>query len=427
MDSTSSSSSTASNKENMLTIGILGTLASIYVYLLLSPSQPHLSVKPRNFVIQRDTKEAFKIFYDAFEKSKSPRYETRGQESNYSHESSSKEWGSKGGADDFFWDAYKDDTFSDREKKNSSFTVEVGPNVPSISYTCVKGWLSIRAEINYKYLWMHAGENGWMGATATMDTPLHRKSYEMVPVLDSCEGGWVRLREADSPGFLMMIGPSGDYAIDEWVVKVGSSLLNETAADLRYHFLIENEGYLLNRGSMAFVNVLPQAEFGVRGHSSGWDRTKPADRSYGSMMHFGMINGTLVEESIAQEVEEIKESLADDELHIALISSYPKSTEKRVISFGLYGAKEKYTVGAVRNAELASTYFPGWICRYYITSDVPDEIVLALKALNAEINYIPKGMGYSSGMFWRFMVASDSSVDRFIVRDVDSRLNARDR
>jgi hypothetical protein len=40
---------------------------------------------------------------------------------------------------------------------------------------------------------------------------------------------------------------------------------------------------------------------------------------------------------------------------------------------------------------------------------------------------VPAGMGYSSGMFWRFMVASDSTVDRYIVRDVDSRLNARDR
>ena len=36
-------------------------------------------------------------------------------------------------------------------------------------------------------------------------------------------------------------------------------------------------------------------------------------------------------------------------------------------------------------------------------------------------------MGYSSGMFWRFMVAVDPTVDRYIIRDVDSRLNARDR
>jgi len=30
-------------------------------------------------------------------------------------------------------------------------------------------------------------------------------------------------------------------------------------------------------------------------------------------------------------------------------------------------------------------------------------------------------------MLWRFSVAGDDSVDRYIVRDVDSRLNARER
>ena len=35
--------------------------------------------------------------------------------------------------------------------------------------------------------------------------------------------------------------------------------------------------------------------------------------------------------------------------------------------------------------------------------------------------------GASIGMFWRFLVSDDESVDRFIIRDSDSRLNARDR
>ncbi len=34
--------------------------------------------------------------------------------------------------------------------------------------------------------------------------------------------------------------------------------------------------------------------------------------------------------------------------------------------------------------------------------------------------------GGIAGMFWRFLVADDPQVDRFIVRDSDSRLNARD-
>jgi hypothetical protein len=37
------------------------------------------------------------------------------------------------------------------------------------------------------------------------------------------------------------------------------------------------------------------------------------------------------------------------------------------------------------------------------------------------------GQGVAAGMFYRFLVADDTSVDRYIIRDVDSRLNARDR
>ena len=35
--------------------------------------------------------------------------------------------------------------------------------------------------------------------------------------------------------------------------------------------------------------------------------------------------------------------------------------------------------------------------------------------------------GGIAGMFWRFLVADDPTVDRFIIRDSDSRLNARER
>jgi hypothetical protein len=301
---------------------------------------------------------------------------------------------------------------------------------PSSKYRCQEnGWLAIRAEINYKYLWMHAGEHGWMGATATMDTPLHRRSFELHPVNDSCADGqgWVRLREGDSQGFLMMVSPTGEFAVDEWVVKVGSDLLNVTDADPQYHFLLEEEGYLLNRGSMAFVNVMPEAEYSVRGHTGGWDRTKPAGREYGAAVKFSFVNESLVQEALDEEAQELKETEDEDKVYREQIAAFPKSTEKRVISFGLYGAKEKYTHGALRNAELAEMYFPGWICRFYVTSDVPEDIVEALKQLGSEVEPVPSGMGYSSGMFWRFMPAIDSTVDRFVVRDVDSRLNARDR
>jgi hypothetical protein len=71
--------------------------------------------------------------------------------------------------------------------------------------------------------------------------------------------------------------------------------------------------------------------------------------------------------------------------------------------------------------------FPGWKCRFYVADDVLNLTISVLKDLGADIEYIPPGMGKMSGMFWRFMVADDPTVDRYIIRDVDSRLNSRDR
>lgn len=125
--------------------------------------------------------------------------------------------------------------------------------------------------------------------------------------------------------------------------------------------------------------------------------------------------------------EEAADAFNQDQKDIARIRSFPTSTEKRVISFGLYGDKEKYTVGAIRNTELVKVYFPGWVCRFYHTDDVPEDVLKQLSDSGAELVAIPSGMGYAAGMFYRFLVAADNSVDRYIIRDVDSRLNARDR
>ena len=112
---------------------------------------------------------------------------------------------------------------------------------------------------------------------------------------------------------------------------------------------------------------------------------------------------------------------------MSIIKDYPITDEKRVIAFGLYGSNLKYTKGAVENVELAKIYYPGWTCRFYVNSDTPKDIVDQLTAKGAEVKEIPSGKGYASGMFYRFIVASDPDVDRYIIRDSDSRLNSRER
>jgi len=359
---------------------------------------------------------------------------------------------------------YKDDVFStDGSRKKEDLT----PIVPSSKYRCPPhppDWITMRSESNYKFLWLHGNDNNYMSATAPLSTPLHHKSFEVVPVLPDCgindlhhsnsnlnvtnsDIGWVRLRETDHiNGFLKMIpGPlpsiNKDTNLpeqgenppkDSWTIHAGSSNLQETLLDHSYHFLLEEDGYLLNRGTngvhgvLAFANVLmPDGD--VRGHrSSQYDKNQPARREYSSMIRFQFINESSINNDRLQEKNDEKIAIEMDDILINKIQKFPKFTEKRIISFGLYGTNDKYTKGAIKNVQLAKIYFPGWICRFYVTKDVPSSIIDNLKELRAEIVDIPEGKGYTSGMFWRFMVASDENIDRYIIRDCDSRVNSRD-
>ena len=40
-----------------------------------------------------------------------------------------------------------------------------------------------------------------------------------------------------------------------------------------------------------------------------------------------------------------------------------------------------FYIGALHNIAAAKIYFPGWICRFYVTEDVPKDIIDQLKAL----------------------------------------------
>jgi len=99
--------------------------------------------------------------------------------------------------------------------------------------------------------------------------------------------------------------------------------------------------------------------------------------------------------------------------------------ENRVISFGLYGSSDRYIVGAYRNAELAPSVFPGWRVRFYHDRTVPEEAVNRLKSMGCEM-VLMETQGGIAGMFWRFLVADDPKVDRYIIRDSDSRISDRE-
>lgn len=107
----------------------------------------------------------------------------------------------------------------------------------------------------------------------------------------------------------------------------------------------------------------------------------------------------------------------------------------RIVSMSLYGSEPRYTMGAIRNAELVKENFPGWTLRIYMESPasstprfglVPRNIVEKLRSLGVDIHYIVPEQDFIPPMMWRFLVADDLSVDYFIIRDSDSRLTERD-
>jgi len=100
---------------------------------------------------------------------------------------------------------------------------------------------------------------------------------------------------------------------------------------------------------------------------------------------------------------------------------------KKVISFSLWGDNPKYTIGAIKNVELATKIYSDWTCRFYIGKSTPCEIINELiKFDNTEI-VIMKDFGNWDGMFWRFYAAVDPTIDIMISRDCDSRLSNREK
>jgi hypothetical protein len=95
----------------------------------------------------------------------------------------------------------------------------------------------------------------------------------------------------------------------------------------------------------------------------------------------------------------------------------------KVIAFSLWGKNPKYTIGAIRNAELSKDIYPGWICRFYTGDDVSEDTENQLLDNGAEVCRMD-GSDWN-GMFWRFFAAHSSHI--MISRDTDSRLGLREK
>ena len=110
---------------------------------------------------------------------------------------------------------------------------------------------------------------------------------------------------------------------------------------------------------------------------------------------------------------------------------------KKIISYSLwfqdksmdgykYQTHNMYYIGLVRNLEILNKkeIYEDWIIRCYINNTVPKELQEKLEKLGAEL--IDMSDTKIPGMFWRFLPFNDSTIDIFVVRDTDSRINLRE-
>ena len=97
----------------------------------------------------------------------------------------------------------------------------------------------------------------------------------------------------------------------------------------------------------------------------------------------------------------------------------------KIIAFSLWGNSPAYWVGALRNIELAKTFYPGWLCRFYVDCEAPSEQINSLQGENVQV-VLRKRCCDFDGLFWRFSAASDPSVGMALFRDCDSRIGRRE-
>jgi hypothetical protein len=116
------------------------------------------------------------------------------------------------------------------------------------------------------------------------------------------------------------------------------------------------------------------------------------------------------------------------------LASQPAADGKKVIAMGLYGSDSLFTYGALRNAQLAPVHFPGWSLRLYVPAAnsgwpedmlVPQRMLRRLRLLGAELVFVHRDLNVHP-RFFPLIVADNSSIDYFVVRDVRNRLSDRD-
>lgn len=101
----------------------------------------------------------------------------------------------------------------------------------------------------------------------------------------------------------------------------------------------------------------------------------------------------------------------------------------KVITFSLWGKESRYTVGAIKNAILAQTFYPDFECWFYIHKEtVPQDVIEDIDNLtNTKIIFKTGNLLECKPMCWRFEAIDNPNVDVMMPRDTDTRIFIREK
>ena len=92
----------------------------------------------------------------------------------------------------------------------------------------------------------------------------------------------------------------------------------------------------------------------------------------------------------------------------------------KVFSFCLFGSKDMYVKGLLKNIELISAEFPDFEIWVYVGNDVP------YLGHYDNVKYIHTGISGNENKFYRYFPIDDEQVEVSFIRDADSRVYSRD-
>ena len=104
-----------------------------------------------------------------------------------------------------------------------------------------------------------------------------------------------------------------------------------------------------------------------------------------------------------------------------------RNVGKRVIAYSLYGSNARYIDGAIANVELMPNIYPDWEIYIYYDRTVLSKTIDKLKSYRYVTMINMTSNSITNKMSWRFLVASDPNIERYVIRDIDSRLLRREK